>query len=171
MLLHQQLCPEKKGQFARNVTTKVCSKVHSICLWVLSMCSEKIKMNCGSKKKKGNFARNGTAKVCSNLHIICLQFPSMCGENIEIKCGSSSDKSRINEYMSDSKGRSLRRAVLLHQQPCPEKKGQFARNVTIKISSNLHTICLWFASMCVVNLRMNCGSSSDENRINEYMSD
>ena len=24
--------------------------------------------------------------------------------------------------------------------------------------------------MCVANLRMNCGSSSDENRINEYMS-
>ena len=52
----------------------------------------------------------------------------------------------------------------------PRKKGYFARKVTIKISSNLHTICLWFASMCVVNLRMNCGSSSDENRINEYTS-
>ena len=37
--------------------------------------------------------------------------------------GSSSDKSRINEYMSDSKAGSLRRAVLLHQQLCPEEKG------------------------------------------------
>ena len=39
-----------------------------------------------------------------------------------MNCGSSSDKSRINEYMSDSKAGSLRRAVLLHQQLCPEKK-------------------------------------------------
>ena len=95
----------------------------------------------------------------------------MCGENIKMDCGSSSDKSRINEYMSNKKGRSLRSAVLLHQQLCPEKKGYFARNVTTKISSNLHSICLQFPSMCVVNLRMNCGNSSDENRINEYTSD
>ena len=52
----------------------------------------------------------------------------------------------------------------------PRKKGYFARNVTIKFSSNLHSICLRFPSMCVVNLRMNCGSISDENSINEYTS-
>ena len=40
-----------------------------------------------------------------------------------MNCGSSSDKSRIKEYMSDWKGRSLQRAVLLHSQLCPEKKG------------------------------------------------
>ena len=50
------------------------------------------------------------------------------------------------------------------------KKGWFARNVKIKVCSNLHSICLRFPSMCVVNLRMNCGSSSDKGRINEYMS-
>ena len=50
------------------------------------------------------------------------------------------------------------------------KKGYFARNVTIKICSNLHSICLWFPSMRVVNLRKTCGSSSDENSINEYTS-
>ena len=55
--------------------------------------------------KEGWFARNVTTKVSSNLHIICLWVPSMCGENIKTKCGSSSDKSRINEYMSDEKGR------------------------------------------------------------------
>ena len=60
--------------------------------------------------------------------------------------------------------------MLLHQQLCPEKKGSFARNGTIKISSNLHSICLQFPSMCVVNLRKSCGSSSDENSINEYTS-
>ena len=60
--------------------------------------------------------------------------------------------------------------MLLHQQLCPEKKGYFARNVTIKISSNLHSICLQFPSMCVVDLRMNRGSSSDENSISEYTS-
>ena len=53
------------------------------------------------KKKDGYFARNVTPKVCSDLHIICLWVPSMCGENIKMNCGSSSDKSRINEYMSD----------------------------------------------------------------------
>ena len=52
----------------------------------------------------------------------------------------------------------------------PRKKGYVVRNVTIKISSNLHSICLQFPSMCVLNLRMKCGSSSDENRINEYTS-
>ena len=46
----------------------------------------------------------------------------MCGENIKTNCGGSSDKSRINEYKSNEKGRSLRRAVLLHQQLCPEKR-------------------------------------------------
>ena len=51
--------------------------------------------------KKGYFARNVTIKVCTNLHIICLWVPSMCGENIKMNCGSSSDKSRMNEYMSD----------------------------------------------------------------------
>ena len=60
--------------------------------------------------------------------------------------------------------------MLLHQQLCPEEKRYFARNVTIKICSNLHSICLRFPSMCVVNLRMNCGSSTDENSINEYTS-
>ena len=94
----------------------------------------------------------------------------MCGENIKMNCGSSSDKSRNNEYMSDEKGMSLRRAVLLHQQLCPKNKGYFARNVTIKISSNVHSICPRFPLMYVVNLSMNCGSSSDENRINEYTS-
>ena len=42
--------------------------------------------------------------------------------------------------------------------------------MTIQISPNLHSICLRFLSMCVVNLRMNCGSSSDEHSINEYTS-
>ena len=60
--------------------------------------------------------------------------------------------------------------MLLHQQLCPEKEGYFARNVTMKIFSNLHSICLQFPSMCVVNLRKSCGSSSDENSINEYTS-
>ena len=74
-------------------------------------------------KTKGWFAENVTTKISSNLHIICLWLPSMCGENIKTNCGISSDKSRINEYMSDYKARSLRRAVLLHQQLCPEKRG------------------------------------------------
>ena len=52
----------------------------------------------------------------------------------------------------------------------PTKKGYFARNVTIKISSNLHSICLRFPSMCVVNIRKSCESSCDENSINEYTS-
>ena len=95
----------------------------------------------------------------------------MCGENIKTNCGSSSDKSRINEYMSDWDARSLRRAVLLHQQLWPEKKGYFARNVTIKVSSNLHTICLWLPSMCGENIKTNCGGSPDKSRINETMSD
>ena len=59
-------------------------------------------------------------------------------------------------------------AVLLASAAVPRKKGYFARNVTINVSTNLHSICLQFPSMCVVNLRMNCGSSSDENSINEY---
>ena len=53
----------------------------------------------------------------------------------------------------------------------PRKKGYFARNVTIKISSNLQTICLRVPLMCGENMKMNCGSSSDKSRINEYMSD
>ena len=51
--------------------------------------------------KKASLLENETTKVSSNLHIICLWVPSMCGENIKMNCGSSSDKSRINEYMSD----------------------------------------------------------------------
>ena len=47
----------------------------------------------------------------------------MCVVNLRMNCGSSSDKSRINEYTSDETGRSLGRAVLLHQQLCTEKKG------------------------------------------------
>ena len=74
-------------------------------------------------RKKRYFARNVTIKISSNLHIICLWVPSMYGENIKMNCGSSSDKSRINENISDEKARSLRRAVLLHQQLCPEEKG------------------------------------------------
>ena len=50
---------------------------------------------------KGYFARNVTIKISSNLHIICLSVPSMCDESIKTNCGSSSDKSRVNEYMSD----------------------------------------------------------------------
>ena len=73
-------------------------------------------------KKKGWFARNVTTKFCSNLHIIRLWVPARCGENMKMNCGSSSDKRGINEYMSNEKGRSLRRAVLLHQQLCPEKR-------------------------------------------------
>ena len=74
-------------------------------------------------RKKGYFARNVTIKVSSNLHIICLWVPSKCGENIRTNCGSSSDEMRINEYTSNKKARSLRRVALLHQQLCPEKKG------------------------------------------------
>ena len=47
----------------------------------------------------------------------------MCGEHIKTNYGSSSDKSRINEYMSNKKARSLRRAVLLHQQLWPGEEG------------------------------------------------
>ena len=54
-----------------------------------------------AQKEKGYFRRNVTTKVSSNLHTICLWVPSMCGDNIKMHCGSSSDKSRINEYMSD----------------------------------------------------------------------
>ena len=53
----------------------------------------------------------------------------------------------------------------------PRTKGYFARNVKIKVSSNLHIICLWVPSMCCENIKTNCGSSSDKSRINEYMSD
>ena len=53
----------------------------------------------------------------------------------------------------------------------PRKKGWFARNVTTKDSANLHIICLWVPSMCGGIIKMNCGSSSDKSRINEYMSD
>ena len=52
----------------------------------------------------------------------------------------------------------------------PRKKGYFARNVTIKVCSDLHIICLWVPSMYGENIKMNCGSSSDKSRINEYMS-
>ena len=53
----------------------------------------------------------------------------------------------------------------------PRKQGYFAPNVTIKVSSNLHTICLWVPSMCGENIKTNCGSSPDKSRINETMSD
>ena len=53
----------------------------------------------------------------------------------------------------------------------PRREGYFARNVTIKISSILHSICLWVPSKCGENIKTNCGSSSDKSRINEYMSD
>ena len=52
-------------------------------------------------REKGLVGSKCTTKVSSNLHIICLWVPSMCGENIKMNCGSSSDKSRINDYMSD----------------------------------------------------------------------
>ena len=61
--------------------------------------------------------------------------------------------------------------MLLHQQLCPEKKGFFARNVTIKTFSNLHIICLSAPSVCDESRKTNCGSSSDKSRVNEYMSD
>ena len=121
-------------------------------------------------RTKGYVARNVTIKVSSNLHIICLWVPSMCGENMKTNCGSSSDKSRINEYTWHKNGRTYEWLCFWHQQLCPGKKGYFARNVTINVSRNLHSICFQFPSMCVVNLRMNCGSSSDENSINEYTS-
>ena len=34
----------------------------------------------------------------------------------------------------------------------PRKKGYFARNVTIKISSDLHIMCLCVPSMCGENI-------------------
>ena len=72
-------------------------------------------------RKEGYFARNVTTKVCSNLHIIRLRVPSMCGENIKTNCGSSSDKSRINEYMSDEKGRTYE-GLCFCISSCAQKK-------------------------------------------------
>ena len=72
-------------------------------------------------RKKGYFARNVTIKVSSNLHIICLRDPSMCGENIKTNCGSSSDKSRINEYMSNKKGRTYK-GVCFCIRSCAQKE-------------------------------------------------
>ena len=53
----------------------------------------------------------------------------------------------------------------------PRRKGYFARKVRIKISKNLHSICLSVPSMCGENIKTNCGSCSDKSRINKYMSD
>ena len=63
-----------------------------------------------------------TTKVSSNLQIICLCVPSMCGENIKTNCGSSSDKSRINEYMSNKKG-SHYEGLCFCISSCAQKKG------------------------------------------------
>ena len=53
---------------------------------------------------------------------------------------------------------------------CAQKKRVLCSKCDVNISSNLHSICLRFPSLCVVNLRMNCVSSCDKSRINEYMS-
>ena len=63
-----------------------------------------------------------TTRIPPNLHIICRWVPLMCAEKLKINCEGSSDESRMNEYMSYMKGRALQRAVLLHQQLCPQKK-------------------------------------------------
>ena len=79
---------------------------------------------------------------------------SSCGQKKGIfcsKCGSSSDKRGINEYMSDSKCRSLRRAVLLHQQLCPERKASLVEICRSKFAQ----ICTSSASgsrQCVVKI-------------------
>ena len=54
---------------------------------------------------------------------------------------------------------------------CAQKKGVLCSKCDDENSSNLHTICLWVPSLCGENMKMNCGSSSDKGRINEYMSD
>ena len=64
-----------------------------------------------------------------------------------------------------TKGRAFASAAV------PRRKGYFARNVTIKIYSNLHITCLWVPSMCAENMKVDCGSSSDKRGINEYISD
>ena len=45
----------------------------------------------------------------------------MCGENIKTKCGSSSDKSRINEYMSNQNGRTYE-GLCFCISSCAQKK-------------------------------------------------
>ena len=40
---------------------------------------------------------------------------------------------------------------------CPEKEGTLLQNVTIKVSSNLHIICLWVPSMCGENIKKTVG--------------
>ena len=45
----------------------------------------------------------------------------MCGENIKTNCGSSSDKSRINEYMSNKKGRTYK-GVCFCISSCAQKE-------------------------------------------------
>ena len=95
----------------------------------------------------------------------------MCVVNLRMNCGSSSDKNSINEYTSNKNGRIYEGLCFWISSCAQEKKGYFARNVTIKISSNLHIICLWVPSMCGEDIKTNCGSSSDKSRINEYMAD
>ena len=80
-----------------------------------------------------------------------------------MKTESMSTRRRRRVGLTKKKGRSLQRAVLLHQQ--------FAGNLATKVSSNLHIICLSVPSMCGDNKKMNCGSRSDKSRINECMSD
>ena len=133
MLLHQQLCPEKNASLARNVTIKVSSTLHIICLWVPLMCVVNSRMNCGSSsdenrineytsKKKGRtyeglcFCISSCAQKkglvcwkCDDQSFVefanhCLWVPSMCDESIKTNCGSSSDRSRVNEYTSNKKG-------------------------------------------------------------------
>ena len=65
----------------------------------------------------------------------------------------------------------LRKGCAFASAAVPRKKGYFARNVTIKVSLNLHIICLWVPSMCGKVRKTNCGSRSYKSRINEYMSD
>ena len=64
-----------------------------------------------------------TINVPSNLHGMCLWLLSMCVQNSKMNSGSTSDENRINEYMLNKKGRTLRRAVLLRGQLCQHKKG------------------------------------------------
>ena len=90
--------------------------------------------------------------------------------NLRMNCGSSSDENSINEYTSNEKGGTYG-GLCLCISSCAQKKCQFAPNVTTKVSSKLHIICLWVPSMCGENIKMNRGSSSDKSRNNEYKSD
>ena len=109
-------------------------------------------------------------KGVSNLQIICLWVPSIWVVNLRMNCASSSDENSINEYTSNKNGRTYE-GLCFCISSCAQKKRLVARNVTIKVCSNLHNICLWVSSMYGENIKMNCGSSSDKIRINEYMSD